>query len=335
MSQVLFLTGEEVRDLASMSEYVDAVRDGYRQRGEGAPAVSPTRLLSSDPFGMLTSYTAVLPDTGVMGGYVYAGGFASRDAWFMTPLFDADTGEPLALVDGASMSAMKTGAAGGVSVDELAHEDASRMAVFGSGPNARTQLLAAAAVRDVTEVAVYSPTRSHREAFAAHLDGELDADVEAVESSEDAVVGADVVVTATDSPSPVFDGDLLEPGTHVSAIGQYGKTVREIDVTTVARSKYVPDLRERAFGDAGAFIRALDEGVVSDAHVHAELGEIVAGKVPGRESDDDITVYDNGATAIETVAAAHMLYERAKERGRGSTFELQAKSRSVWHPDDH
>jgi len=329
MTDALFLTSDDVSGLATPDEYVAAVREGYRQRGEGAPAEPRTKLVNDEPKGMLTGYSAVLPDTGAMGGYMYAAGFGAGDAWFVTPLFDAESGEPKALLDGASMNPFKTGAAGAVGVDALAREDASTLAVIGSGAQARGQLRATAAVRDLDSVWVYSPTKESRESFAAEMNERLDAAVAAVASNAAAVEGADVVITATTASEPVFDGDMLDDGTHVTAMGQYHPEKHELDATTVERAKYVLDLRERATQDAGSLINAIDEGVVSEDHVHAELGEVVAGKVPGRESDEEITVLDSGGTGIETVAAAQMLYEKAREEGLGSTISLSPASEAL------
>ena len=328
MTEVRYLTSEDVVDLAAPGEYVDAVRDGYRQRGEGAPAEPRTQLFSDEPAGSISSYLAVLPETGVMGGYTYSAGFAAADAWFALPLFDAESGALVALLEGAGMNPYKTGAVGAVGVDALAREDATTLAVIGSGSQARGQLRAAATVRDFERVAVYSPTKEHREAFAAEFNDDLDATVAAVASSAAAVEDADVVITATKSAEPVFDGELLPDGAHVTAIGQYHPERRELDATTIERAKYVPDLRARAFQDAGAFLLAREEGVVDDDHVHAELGEVVAGTAPGRESAEDVTVFDSGGTAIETIAAGHMLYERAVEADRGEMIEFP--SASAW-----
>jgi len=325
-TEVLFLTSAEVDGLANPGDYVDAVREGYRQVGRGAPAKPRTTLANADPPGMLTGYTAILPETGAMGGYIYAAGFGDVDAHFVLPLFDAESGAPLALLDGASMNPFKTGAAGGVAVDELARPDAETLAVIGSGAQARGQLWAVDAVRDLETVNVYSPTKEHREAFAAEANDRIDASVGAVPSSDAAVEDADVVVTATDSSEPVFDGDRLEPGTHVTAMGQYDPDKRELDATTIERATYVPDLRERAFQDAGAFLQAREAGVVDDDHVHAELGDVVAGGAPGRTDREEITVFDSGGTGIETVAAAYMLYERARDEGLGRTIEFAPAS---------
>jgi alanine dehydrogenase len=326
MTETLFLSSDDVAGLATPAEYVDAVRAGYRQRGEGAPAEPRTKLLPDDPPGMLTTYGAVLPDTGAMGGYMYSAGFGARDAWFVTPLFDADSGELLAILDGAHMNPYKTGAAGAVGVDALAREDASSLAIVGSGSQARGQLRAVDTVRDLDTVWVYSPTKESRETFAGEMDRELDASVAAVASSSAAIEDADIVVTATTSSEPVFDGDQLEPGTHVTAMGQYHAEKRELDATTVERATYVPDLRKRATTDAGSFLLAMAEGRVDESHIHAELGEVVAGVAEGRTSDEEVTVFDSGGTGIETVAAAFLLYERAREAGLGTTTEFSPAS---------
>ncbi|WP_049984791.1 ornithine cyclodeaminase family protein [Halobellus rufus] len=329
MTETLFLTSDDVDGLATPSEFVDAVRDAYRERGNGAPAEPRTKLTNADPPGFFTTYAALLPETGTMGGYMYSAGFGAKDAWFMTPLFDAESGEPLALVDGASMNPFKTGAAGAVAADELAREDATSAAIIGSGPQARGQLRALATVRDLETVWVFSPTKEHRESFAGEMDRRLDASVAAVASAAAAIEDADVVVTATSASEPVFDGDALEPGTHVTAMGQYDPEKRELDARTIERATYVPDLRERAFQDAGSFLHALEEGVVDEDHVHGELGDVVAGNVPGRQSDDEITLFDSGGTGIETVAGATLLYEKARQGGLGQTIDFSPGSEAL------
>ncbi len=329
MTETLFLSDDDVAGLADPADYVDAVRDAYRQRGEGAPAEPRTKLLNESPPGMFTAYAAVLPETGALGGYMYSAGFANADAWFVTPLFDADTGEPLAIVDGARMNPFKTGAAGAVGVDALARDDASTLAIIGSGAQARGQLRATATVRDFDEVRVYSPTEANREAFANEMSDALDVPVEAVPSSTAAVQGADVVVTATNASEPVFDSTDLADGAHVTAMGQYHPGKHELDAETIERAVYVPDLRDRVTQDAGSFMHALEEGVVTEDHVHAELGDVVAGNAPGRVSDDDMTVFDSGGTGIETAAAAHMLYERASERDLGTDIEFAPASEAL------
>lgn len=326
MTDALFLSSADIDGLATPAEFVEAVRDGYRQRGNGAPVEPRSVLTRGDPAGSLTGYVALLPEQGAMGSYRYSAGFAGRDAWFVLPLFDAESGAPLAVIDGASMNPFKTGAAGALGVDELARADADTVGVIGSGAQARGQLRATATVRDLHEVRVFSPTRANRESFADEMSDLLDVTVSAVDSAADAIDDADIVITATTAREPVFDGSQLADGTHVTAMGQYHPRKRELDHATISRATYVLDLRARATRDAGSFMSALAAGVVDEDHVHAELGELVAGLVDGRTSDEEITVFDSGGTAIETVAAGHMLYEKAVEQGLGTPIEFAPAS---------
>jgi alanine dehydrogenase len=332
MVAIRYLSTDDLTGLASFEEYVDAVRAGYRQRGNGAPAEPRTRLDSADPPGFFTGYFAILPESNAMGGYNYSAGFESRDAHFALPLFDATSGEPMAILDGATMNPYKTGAAGAVAVDALAREDATDLGIIGSGSQAWGQLRATATVRDLDAVDVYSPTPDNRESFAATMDEELSATVEAVESSDAAVTGADIVITATTASSPVFDGESLDPGTHVTAMGQYHPEKREIDATTVARARYVPDLLARLEQDAGAYMQAREEGAISEDHVHGELGDVIAGTAPGRESPDDITVFDSGGTGIETVAGAKLLYDKAADADLGTMLPVSPASEAFPGP---
>jgi alanine dehydrogenase len=329
MTETLFLSSADVDDLAEPSDYVVAVRDAYRQIGEGAPAKPRTMLFNRDPPGMLTSYTAILPETGGMGGYTYSAGFGEGDAWFMTPLFDAESGEPLAVLDGASMNPFKTGAAGATAVDALAREDATEIAVIGSGAQARGQLATTATVRAFEAVRVFSPTAENREAFAEEFADRIEPAVTAVDSASEAVAGADVVITATNASDPVIDDADVDPGAHVTAMGQYNANKNELPPELIARATYVPDIRERVSQDAGSFLAAQEAGLVDEDHVATDLGEVVTGGHPGRTSEEEVTVFDSGGTGIETVAAAHMLYERAKEAGRGTTIDFAPASEAL------
>ena len=329
MTDVLFLRSDELSTLATPSEYVSAVRDGYESHGNEGSAEPRTKLVSADPLGMCTGYLAVLPEVGGMGGYTYAAGFGDEDAHFALPLFDAESGRMLALLDGASMNPFKTGAVGAVAVDELAREDATTCAVIGSGAQARGQLRATATVREFERVSVFSPTEANRRAFAEEFDERLPADVIAVDSAADAVADSDVIITATTAEEPVVRDADIPDGAHVTAMGQYDPGKRELEAETIARSTYVPDLRKRAFQDAGSFLAARDAGLVDDEHIHAELGELVAGHRRGRTADDELTVFDSGGTGVETVAAAWMLYQRAKEEGLGQTIDFSPASEAL------
>ncbi|MFT4946227.1 MAG: alanine dehydrogenase [Natronomonas sp.] len=317
----LYFSGEESAGLATPGEFVEAVEDGFRYRGEGSPATAPSRL--SGEKTTVTSYKIIFPEWNVMGGYMYAVG---EDTWYTTPLFEADTARLMGILDGAVWNPYKTGAVGAVGTDYLAREDASTVGVVGSGSVAKGTLETVATVRDLETVDVFSPTPENRVTFASEMGEQLAADVRAVESSAEAVREVDIVIVATDAPEPVIDGGHLSPGTHVNAMGA-AHPKRELDITMFeGAGKYVPDIRTRVFGNsvqerfraASGFLAAYDAGKASEATIHGGLGEIVGGDLPGRTDPDKITIVDSVGTAIETVASAYMLYEKATDRGLGT-----------------
>jgi len=322
MTEILYLRSNEVADVATMSEYVDAVRQGYVERGRGAILEPRAKLYDTDPESFLMYYGALLTGIGVMGTFSYVTGFSGGGSWFLTYLVDTDTGEPLSIIDSPSINPYKTGATGAVGVDALARSDATTVGIVGSGTQARGQLLGTATVRDLTDVTVYSPTASHRESFVDSMGERVDATVRAVDTVDAAVTDQDIVITATNATEPVFDGRLLSPGTHVTAMGQSHPERRELDETTVANSRYVGDHQERVETSSGSYLQARATGAIDDDHFHAELGDVVAGAAPGRTDEEKITVFDSGGTGIETVAASYMVYARASERARGTTLTL-------------
>lgn len=317
----LYLPGDELEGLANTEEFVEAVEEGFRYRGEGSPATPPSRISGKD--ALITSYTAIFPEWNVMGGYMYAVG---DDVWYTTPLFEAETGRLLAILDGAAWNPYKTGAVGAVGTEYLAREDASTVGVVGSGGIAEATLETVATVREIEAVDVYSPTPTSRAEFATTAETNLDVDATAVETSDEAISDVDIVIVATDASTPVIDGEQLSPGTHINAMGA-AHPKRELDVATFERAeKYVPDIRGRVFGhsvqerfrSASGFLAAFDEQKASEMTVHAELGQIVGGDIPGRTDPDEITIVDSVGTAIETVSSAYLLYQKALDKGLGT-----------------
>lgn len=322
--KITYLPSESLADLAGLEEYIAAVREGYREQGRGGKTDPRTKLFHPTHDGMLMYYGALLPETGVMGVFAYVDEFKDASTWFLTFLADTETGLPFCLVDSPSVNPYKTGATGAVGVDALANDDASTVGLVGSGVQAKSQLLATATVRSLTDVKVYSPTPAHRQEFAREMDSRLDADVDAVASSAEVAAGVDILITATRATEPVIDADSIDPGTHITAMGQSHPRRRELDSETIARSVYVPDHRERAELASGELLGARRDGSVGGDHVHAELGDVVSGSAPGRSNEADLTVFDSGGTGIETVAATYMIYERAVEAGLGVKLPMTA-----------
>lgn len=237
---------------------------------------------------------------------------------------DPATGKPLAVMEGGYLTALRTGAASGAATDLLARADADTVAIFGAGRQARTQLLAVAAVRPIQQCWVYSRRRESAEAMIAELQPQL-ASIELLVagSPTEAVRDADVICAATNSMTPVFNGEDLKPGVHINGIGSYTHEMQEVDFTTLRRvSKIVVDERKAALAEAGDLIIALNHGELRQEDIYAELGEIAAGLKPGRQHHDEITYFKSVGNAVQDAAVAQAIYQHALKENLGVEFDL-------------
>ncbi len=237
-------------------------------------------------------------------------------------LCDPVTGKVVAIMDAGYLTAVRTGAASGVATKYLAREDAKICVVFGAGVQARKQLEAMKIVRPLQRAYVVDILSEARESFATVMSVALDLEVLPTEDIEKAVRSADIIVTASSSHEPVFDGDWVQPGTHINNIGSHSPGARELDTKTVKRSKFVADLKEANLAEAGDILIPIEEGAVTADHIYASLGEIVSGTKPGRENPAEITVFKSCGLAVQDVATALAIYNRAREKGVGSEVEL-------------
>ncbi len=240
-------------------------------------------------------------------------------------VIDAATGKPLAAMEGGYLTALRTGAASGVSTDLLARRDARVAAIFGAGVQGRTQLLAVASVRKLERVYVYDAVPGQADKFVREMRGQegVPSDVRAAASSTEAVRDADIICTATTSTKPVFSGNDIKPGVHISAIGAYTPQMQEIDETTLKRAdKIVIDHHEGALAEAGDLIIALKSGAIKASDIYAEIGEIAAGRKPGRERDDEITFFKSVGNAVQDASVARAIYDAAVRENLGTEVEL-------------
>lgn len=237
-------------------------------------------------------------------------------------LIDPKTGTPLAIMDGAYLTAIRTGAASGVATKHLARKDASVAAIIGAGTQARTQLQALCAVRNIEKAKVYDIRPRASSSFAMEMSQSLGISVEPVRNSREAIKGADIICTASTSTVPVLDGDWLKEGTHINAIGAFTPETRELDTKTIRKSKIVVDSREAALAEAGDIMIPIRQKEISEKHIYAELGEIITGKKKGREDSKEITVFKSVGLAIQDAAAAWLVYENATKQKRGLRIKL-------------
>jgi ornithine cyclodeaminase/alanine dehydrogenase len=237
-------------------------------------------------------------------------------------LCDPATGKAVAIMDAGYLTAVRTGAASGVATKYLARDDAKSCVVFGAGVQAKQQLVAVNVVRPLEKTWVIDINADAREGFAAEMSEALGLEIIPTEDVEGVVREADIVVTASSSHDPLFDGDWLAPGAHVNNIGSHSPDARELDTTTVKRSKFVADLKEANLAEAGDILIPIQEGAVTEDHIYASLGEIVIGAKPGRENAEEITVFKSCGLAIQDVSTALAVYNAARGQGIGTEVEL-------------
>jgi ornithine cyclodeaminase/alanine dehydrogenase-like protein (mu-crystallin family) len=315
---ILVLNQEEVEQLLDMEGCIEAMAEALSSLARGevhVPLRAVVRPPGEDTFiGLMPAHrgggaplyslktVCVFPDNPKRGLDAHQG---------TVTLFDGESGETTAVMNASAITAIRTAAVSAVATRLLAREDARTLGILGAGVQARSHLEALRLVRDFDRVRIFSPTAAHAEALAR------EAGAEAVGTAEEALRGADVVVTATSSVEPVLRREWLEPGAHVNVVGGRPPTMRELDVATVADSAFYVDRRESAENEAYDYRDALESGAIGPGHIRGEIGEVLIGAVPGRTSPEELTVFRSLGLAVEDLAAAEYVVRRARESGVG------------------
>jgi ornithine cyclodeaminase/alanine dehydrogenase-like protein (mu-crystallin family) len=323
-----FLSGEDVRRALPMAEAVEAMKRAFAALARGEAEMPPrTHLEVPRCQGNVLFMPCYLPGEGRLGVKVVSlfdanPGRGLPRIQAVVVVLDGTDGSPQAVIEGASLTALRTGAASGAATDLLARPDAATAAVFGAGVQGRTQLEALAAVRPIRRAWVFDADPDRAEAFAREMSETLGLVVAAARTPAEALRGADVVCTATTAKTPVFaDGDL-PPGAHLNAVGAYQPSAHEIPVETVERARVVVDHRASALAEAGDLLIPIQRGRFAAERIHAELGEIVLGLKAGRASDAEVTLFKSVGLAIQDLAAAAAVLDGARRLGLGTEVEL-------------
>ena len=328
---VLILGEAEVTEHLPMAECIDAMEQalGALARGE---AQMPLRSMlrgdgSAGILGLMPAYrggehpvyslkaVCVFPGNSRVGLDAHQG---------VVTLFDGETGRPTAILDASAVTAIRTAAVTALATRLLAREDATRLAILGSGVQAQAHVRSLLLARPLRTIAVYSPNTEHARAFVEAAESEHDgASFEVAPSARDALDGADVVLTATSSRTPVLEHGWLAPGTHLNAVGASVASTRELDVATVAACELFTDSRESIANEAGEFRQALSEGAIAgEEHVRAVIGELVIGSHGGRSGPAALTVFRSLGLAVEDLAAAELAVANARRAGAGTEVKL-------------
>lgn len=317
------LSESDVRAAIDMPAAIDAMRDAFSTLS-GGDATVPVRLGLETEYGVSLFMPAYMKPSGQAGAKVVSVNPGNADMGLpvihaVVLVLDPVTGRALALMDGTWLTALRTGAIGGLAADLLAREDASVVALFGAGVQARTQLEAVRCVRDIREVRIVSPSGSSADQLASELEG---VDARRVDDPNDAIAGADIVIGATSSSTPVFDGHRVEAGTHVTGVGSFTTEMREVDTELIMRARVVVDQRDAILEEAGDIVGPIRDGAVDETVMSAEIGEILLGQADGRRDAEEITFFKSVGNAVQDLAVAARVLQVAERDGLGVVVDL-------------
>lgn len=324
MVHFLLLTEEHVRSVLPMPDLIAGMESALARFSAG-DVLQPLRtVLHVGPqkhwWGLMPAYVDEPPAMGAKIVTVVPGnaarGLQTHQAVIV--LVDPDTGSLQALMDGRYITEARTGAVSAVSARYLARPEASTLAIIGTGVQARSHLEAFSEVRRLRDVRIWSPAQASRERFVDQMQPHAGVPLHAAQTAEEAVRGADLIVLATTSATPVVDVSWIAPGSHIVSVGAPRPYEREIDPALTAHARLFVDTRAGALAESGDLVMGIAEGRFDRDHVAGELGELVLGRVDGRRSDDEITIFKSVGMAVEDVIAADLVYRRALERGVGS-----------------
>lgn len=326
---MLYLSNEDVNTLLPMKHCLQVMDDLFRQEADGLVenrARQTVQLRAGGGWGGGGFHRLMMGAAFGFGAFGYKSYTPSRPGGmrYYVVLHDLETGALSAFVEAKRLGELRTGAAAGIATKYLARPDAIRVAMIGTGREARAQLEAMCGVRPIRRVKAFSRTAERREAFAKEMSAKLEIEVVPVESGQECVREADIVVTITSASTPVLEGAWLEPGMHVNAVGATSVIRREIDEEAVKRAGcIVVESREQAQDECGELIFAAERGLLRWNRV-LELSQVVSGSAPGRQSAEEITLFDSLGIAAEDVAAAAYAVQRARERGLGREIDIPA-----------
>ncbi len=322
------LSAEDVRRALPMIEAIEAVKSAFAQLSAGQvkmPLRTPIEVsahhgitlfmpgyLSGDD-QMAIKIVSIFNDNIALGiPLIHA----------LVVVVDPTTGQPRAIMDGTYLTALRTGAASGVATELLSIPDARVAAIVGAGAQGRTQLEGVRAVRRIKEVWVYDTNPKQSTEYAREMGERLSLPINVAQSPKEALTQADIICTSTTSSTPVFSDECLKQGSHINAVGAYTPKMQEIPSETVVRAKVVIDHRTASLSEAGDLLIPLHQGLMKQDHIYAELGEIIAGSKPGRESETEITLFKSVGVAVQEIATATRALANAERMGLGVTVTL-------------
>jgi ornithine cyclodeaminase/alanine dehydrogenase-like protein (mu-crystallin family) len=322
------LRGAEVRELLPMAECIDLMQRTMIAVSEGR-VVLPLRSILTMPGdrGMMGQMPGYLADPECFGVKLVSLIPRNKPPQYsshlgLVLLFEAEHGQPVALVDAAEITAIRTAAASGLATRLLARSDAGDLALLGAGEQARSHLEAILSVRALRRVRVWARNRDKAVAFAAEQGAKHGIAIETSPTVREAVTGADLICTTTKARDPILEGDWLAPGAHLNVVGSSIAGAAEIDTPAVVKARFFVDRRESTVNEGGEYLRALNAGAITPAHILGEIGEVANGSKIGRTSPRDVTLYKSLGIAPQDLASAHHVLQKARAAGIGQVIDF-------------
>lgn len=328
MTQLRILSGQQIREAISMKDIVEAMELAFVELSTGNPEMPIRAHISiAEPEGtalFMPSYMKPSEMIGIKTVTLFEENRKNNLPYIqgMVSLFDGNNGTPRAVLDGMTITSLRTGAASGLATRLLSRKDSKICSIFGAGVQGRTQLEAVCAVRDIKKAFVYDALPAAAETFSREIGEKLGIETVAAKSSKEAVKDADIICCASIAETPVFDDQDLPAGVHINAVGSYKPHVQEVPGEMVLRSRLYVDHRESALEETGDLIIPIKKGMLTEKHIVAEIGEVAAGTAPGRSSDSEITFFKTVGVAVQDLAAATITLKRAEELDIGTLVEL-------------
>ena len=323
----LLLNREDVMSVLDMKSCMEVVEKAVGELAKGT-AEMPLRINIKPPDGLSLYMPAFLQEMGALAIKVVTV-YKNNPSRFNMPVIygkvllqNPETGDVICIMDGGYLTAVRTGAGSGVATKYLAREDKNQtVGIFGAGVQARTQLWAVTIAREISKAFVYDISDEAADNFVQEMSNKLN--IEVIKTTNPGrLLETNIICTATSAPEPLFSGSDIKEGTHINGIGSHTPNARELDTEIIKRSKFIGDSRTACFNEAGDIMIPLKEGAIDQSHFHAELGEVIVGKKPGRADDSEITLFKSNGLAIQDVATAKLVHTRAVEAGIGTEIEI-------------
>lgn len=323
----LILTRQDVMSVLNMKDCINVVEQAFLESNNGT-AVLPLRTAIAPPDGISLYMPAYLKKMGALACKVVTVYKDNPNKQNLPTtigkvlLQNPESGEVICIMDGGYLTAVRTGAVSGLATKYLARDDKNLVAgIFGAGVQAQMQLAAICEVRDISKAIIYDISDEAVNKFIDDLSSKLNIEIFRVKNADE-VLQADIICTATSSPTPIFDGTKVKLGTHINGIGSHTPNARELDTEIVKRSKFIGDSKEACLKEAGDFIIPLNDGDIDESHFYADLGEIVARDKKVGMNNSEITIFKSNGLAIQDAATAKLVYDKAVQAGVGNNIDL-------------